>query len=148
MALFINSNFILLQSQLWISLTLQASIFRRLSACSADLRGFQSSGTASFFSAAITVSFPKSDYWRRSAVTPSCFPSSRFLRFWILLDCSLIFSSFLSRWRIFVLFYESFFLKHRAYLMSVQSSHEPELFAEASNHSCWRKTMQEKKKKT
>lgn len=34
------------------------SIFCRLSACSADLRGFQSPGTASFFSAAITVSFP------------------------------------------------------------------------------------------
>nr|BAO50918.1 putative uncharacterized protein [Hevea brasiliensis] len=33
--------------------------------------------------------------------------------------------------------------KHRAYLMSVQSSHEPELFAEAFNHSCWRNAMQE-----
>ncbi|GKC12072.1 protein impaired in BABA-induced sterility 1, partial [Tanacetum coccineum] len=44
-----------------ISLTLQAallSIFCRLSACSADLRGFQSPGTACLFSAAITVSFP------------------------------------------------------------------------------------------
>ncbi|KAL5798340.1 hypothetical protein ACOSQ2_003160 [Xanthoceras sorbifolium] len=33
--------------------------------------------------------------------------------------------------------------KHRAYLMSVQSSHEPESFAEAFNHSCWRDAMQE-----
>lgn len=38
--------------------------------------------------------------------------------------------------------------------MSVQSSHEPESFAEASNHSCWRdaiqeeRNAQEKKKKT
>ena len=38
--------------------------------------------------------------------------------------------------------------------MSVQSSHEPESFAEAFNHSCWRDAMQEeinaqeKKKKT
>lgn len=27
--------------------------------------------------------------------------------------------------------------------MSVQSSHEPESFAEASNHSCWRDAIQE-----
>ena len=27
--------------------------------------------------------------------------------------------------------------------MSVQSSHEPESFAEAFNHSCWRDAMQE-----
>lgn len=27
--------------------------------------------------------------------------------------------------------------------MSIQSSHEPESFAEASNHSCWRDAMQE-----
>lgn len=27
--------------------------------------------------------------------------------------------------------------------MSVQSSHEPELFAEAFNHSCWINPMQE-----
>lgn len=33
--------------------------------------------------------------------------------------------------------------KHRAYLMSVQSSYEPESFAEAFNHSCWRDAMQE-----
>lgn len=36
--------------------------------------------------------------------------------------------------------------------MSVQSSHEPESFAEASNHSCWRDAIQinvqEKKNKT
>ena len=36
--------------------------------------------------------------------------------------------------------------------MSVQSSHEPESFAEAFNHSCWRNAMQEdaqeKKNKT
>nr|YP_010833595.1 hypothetical protein QLP06_mgp018 [Jatropha curcas]WFG81221.1 hypothetical protein [Jatropha curcas] len=56
--LFINSNLILLQLMLRISLTLQASIFCRLSACSADLRGFQSPGTACLFSAAITVCFP------------------------------------------------------------------------------------------
>ncbi|KAI3666605.1 hypothetical protein L1987_88870 [Smallanthus sonchifolius] len=59
--LFINSNRILLQLMLRISLTLQAallSIFCRLSACSADLRGFQSPGTACLFSAAMTVSFP------------------------------------------------------------------------------------------
>ncbi|GAV87944.1 hypothetical protein CFOL_v3_31368 [Cephalotus follicularis] len=55
--LFINSNLILLQLMLRISLTLQASIFCRLSACSADLRGFQSPGTACLFSAAITVCF-------------------------------------------------------------------------------------------
>ena len=30
---------------------------------------------------------------------------------------------------------------HRAYLMSVQSSHEPESFAEAFNHSCWREPI-------
>ncbi|KAI3664351.1 hypothetical protein L1987_89900 [Smallanthus sonchifolius] len=63
--LFINSNRILLQLMLRISLTLQAallSIFCRLSACSADLRGFQSPGTACLFSAAMTVSFPGSDY--------------------------------------------------------------------------------------
>ncbi|EEF27135.1 conserved hypothetical protein [Ricinus communis] len=57
--LFINSNLILLQLMLRISLTLQASIFCRLSACSADLRGFQSPGTACLFSAAITVCFPR-----------------------------------------------------------------------------------------
>lgn len=44
---------------------------------------------------------------------------SRFLRFWIHLSGSSILSSFLSRWRIFVLSYAP---KHRAYLMSVQSS--------------------------
>ncbi|KAJ0427249.1 hypothetical protein HanRHA438_MTg0865021 (mitochondrion) [Helianthus annuus] len=69
--LFINSNRILLQLMLRISLTLQAallSIFCRLSACSADLRGFQSPGTACLFSAAMTVSFPGSDYSIRSAV--------------------------------------------------------------------------------
>lgn len=68
---FINSNRILLQLMLRISLTLQAallSIFCRLSACSADLRGFRSPGTACLFSAAITVSFPGSDYSIRSAV--------------------------------------------------------------------------------
>jgi hypothetical protein len=27
--------------------------------------------------------------------------------------------------------------------MSVQSSHEPESFAETFNHSCWRNAMQE-----
>uniref|UniRef100_A0A6N2MQP3 Cytochrome c assembly protein domain-containing protein n=1 Tax=Salix viminalis TaxID=40686 RepID=A0A6N2MQP3_SALVM len=84
-----------------ISRALQAIC--RLSACSADLRGFQSPGAACLFSAAITVSFP-----------------SRFLRFKIPL--------------------------------SVQSSHEPESFAEAFNHSCWRNAMQEdaqeKKNKT
>ncbi|GJY17896.1 hypothetical protein Tco_0389387 [Tanacetum coccineum] len=60
-----------LDLMLRISLTLQAallSIFCRLSACSADLRGFQSPGTACLFSAAITVSFPGSDYSIRSAV--------------------------------------------------------------------------------
>ncbi len=31
--------------------------------------------------------------------------------------------------------------------MSVQSSHEPESFAEAFNHSCWRDAMQEEGKK-
>nr|GEX98313.1 zf-CCHC domain-containing protein/UBN2 domain-containing protein [Tanacetum cinerariifolium] len=44
-----------------ISLTLQAallSIFYRLSACSAELIGFQSPGTSCLFLAAITVSFP------------------------------------------------------------------------------------------
>ena len=56
--LFINSNLILLQLMLRISLTLQASIFCRLSACSGDLRGFQSPGTACLFSAAITLCFP------------------------------------------------------------------------------------------
>ncbi|GJS47913.1 hypothetical protein Tco_0598034 [Tanacetum coccineum] len=59
-----------LDLMLRISLTLQAallSIFCRLSACSADLRGFQSPGTACLFSAAITVSFPGSDYSIRSA---------------------------------------------------------------------------------
>ncbi|GJZ37682.1 peroxisomal (S)-2-hydroxy-acid oxidase GLO1-like protein [Tanacetum coccineum] len=45
-----------------------ADIFCRLSACSADLRGFQSPDTACLFSAAITVSFPGSDYSIRSAV--------------------------------------------------------------------------------
>ncbi|GJX66255.1 hypothetical protein Tco_0300598 [Tanacetum coccineum] len=53
-----------LDLMLRISLTLQAallSIFCRLSACSADLRGFQSPGTACLFSAAITVSFPGED---------------------------------------------------------------------------------------
>lgn len=49
------------------------------------------------------------------------------------------------RRRIFILSYESFSPKDRAYLMSVQSSHEPESFAEASNHSCWRDAIQEKK---
>ncbi|GJS12939.1 hypothetical protein Tco_0407411 [Tanacetum coccineum] len=44
------------------------SIFCRLSACSADLRGFESLGTTCLFSAAITVSFPGSDYSIRSAV--------------------------------------------------------------------------------
>ncbi|KAK6785774.1 hypothetical protein RDI58_014298 [Solanum bulbocastanum] len=44
------------------------SIFCRLSACSADLRGFLSPGTACLFSAAITASFPGSGYSRRSAV--------------------------------------------------------------------------------
>ncbi|KAK4337467.1 hypothetical protein NitaMp106 (mitochondrion) [Nicotiana tabacum] len=39
--------------------------------------------------------------------------------------------------------YESFSPKDRAYLISVQSSHEPESFAEASNHSCWRDAIQE-----
>ena len=29
--------------------------------------------------------------------------------------------------------------------MSVQSSHEPEPFAEAFNHSCWRDAMQEER---
>ena len=29
--------------------------------------------------------------------------------------------------------------------MSVQSSHEPESFAEALNHSCWRDAMQEER---
>lgn len=118
------------------------SIFRRLSAYSADLRGFQSPGTASFLSAAITGCFPKSDYSRRSAVEPSCFPSSRFLR----LDSG---SFSQVRWSSQVyypvegfFYYESFSLKHRAYLMSVQSYHEPNFFAEASNHSCVRKTMQ------
>lgn len=69
--LFINSNLILLQLMLRISLTLQASSFAQHLmpiACSADLRGFQSPGTASLFSAAITVCFPGSDYFRRSAV--------------------------------------------------------------------------------
>ncbi|GJT26990.1 hypothetical protein Tco_0907265 [Tanacetum coccineum] len=56
---------------LQISLTLQAallSIFCRLSDYSADLRGFQSPGTTCLFSAAITVSFPGSDYSIISAV--------------------------------------------------------------------------------
>lgn len=68
--LFINFFLILLQLMLRISLTLQASSFAQHFlpiACSADLRGFQSPGTASFFSAAITVSFPGSGYSRRSA---------------------------------------------------------------------------------
>lgn len=67
---------------------------------------------------------------------------SRFLRFWIPLSGRNL-SFFLSRWRILVLSYELFSPKHRAYLMSVQSSHEPESFAEAFNHSCWRDAMQE-----
>nr|GEU81307.1 hypothetical protein [Tanacetum cinerariifolium] len=53
-----------------ISLMLQAallSIFCRLLACSADLRGFQSPITC-LFSAAITVSFPGSDSFIRSTV--------------------------------------------------------------------------------
>nr|GEZ83435.1 RNA-directed DNA polymerase homolog [Tanacetum cinerariifolium] len=70
--LFINSNRILLQLMLRISLTHQAallSIFCRLSACSADLRGFQSPVTACLFSAVITISFPgvageKKNTWR------------------------------------------------------------------------------------
>uniref|UniRef100_A0A6N2MZ32 Cytochrome c assembly protein domain-containing protein n=1 Tax=Salix viminalis TaxID=40686 RepID=A0A6N2MZ32_SALVM len=87
-----------------ISRALQAIC--RLSACSADLRGFQSPGAA-------CKTTPEDQQ-------PSCFPSSRFLRFKIPL--------------------------------SVQSSHEPESFAEAFNHSCWRNAMQEdaqeKKNKT
>ncbi|PHT42533.1 hypothetical protein CQW23_16558 [Capsicum baccatum] len=39
--------------------------------------------------------------------------------------------------------YESFYSKDRAYLISVQSSHEPESFAKASNHSWWRDAIQE-----
>ncbi|GAV72853.1 hypothetical protein CFOL_v3_16341, partial [Cephalotus follicularis] len=58
--LFINSNLILLQLMLRISLTLQASsIFSRLSVCSVDLRGFQSLGTTCLFSTVIAVYFPR-----------------------------------------------------------------------------------------
>nr|GEV71418.1 hypothetical protein LSAT_8X101220 [Tanacetum cinerariifolium] len=63
-----------LNLMLRISLTLQAaliSIFCQLSACSADLRGFQSPGTSFLFSLAITVSFLGSDYSIISAVQGS-----------------------------------------------------------------------------
>lgn len=69
--LFINSNLILLQLMLRISLTLQASSLAQHLlpiVCSADLRGFQSPGTACLFSAAITLGFQGEDYSRRSAV--------------------------------------------------------------------------------
>ncbi|GJV19876.1 hypothetical protein Tco_1368896 [Tanacetum coccineum] len=60
-----------LDLMLRISLTLQAAllnIFCRLSACSPDLRGFQSPGTSCLFLTAFTVSFPWSDYSIRSSV--------------------------------------------------------------------------------
>lgn len=97
--LFINSNLILLQLMLRISLTLQVSSLAQLLSFPV---AFSDSGSLSQVRRSSQVSYPV--------------------------------EGFLS--------YESFSPKHRAYLMSVQSSHEPESFAEAFNHSCWRYAMQ------
>lgn len=89
---FISSNHILLQLMLQISLTIQASsflnIFCQLLAYSANVRGFLSPDTTCLFQLAITISFPRSGYFIRSTVQPSCLFSICFLKFQISLYAS------------------------------------------------------------
>lgn len=142
--LFINSNLILLQLMLRISLTLQASSFaQHLLPIVSLFSGPKRIPRHSMFILGGDYSlFPRVRLLQKIRSLPQWLPFQSLPQ---ILDPSLRFVDplkFLIPLKDF-LSYESFSPKHRAYLMSVQSSHEPESFAEASNHSCWRDAMQE-----
>lgn len=110
--LFINSNLILLQLMLRISPTLQASCFAQHLLPIVSLfswpRRIPVTRHSMFILGGDYIMFPRLGLLQKisSLALLCCFPSSRFLRFWIPLSGSSILSSFLSCWRIFVLSYK------------------------------------------
>ena len=118
------------------------SILCRLSACSADLRGFQSPGTACLFPAAITLFYFLFPRLRKISSLAQLLPLQSLPQ---ILDPSLRFVDPLK----FLISLKDFCLilcpktSSLPHVSSIFSSHEPESFAEAFNHSCWRDAMQE-----